>query len=98
MNLYKVCFMPGNLLLGAKYLQNDDMAKFAEELLDSCYKTWKNSPTGLSPEGWGWIDDSPAGNMSSKRYTQVQRDVFNQLGFIPTSYRYLLRPGNKYQT
>ncbi|KAI9255854.1 glycoside hydrolase [Helicostylum pulchrum] len=87
-----VCFMPGNLLLGAKYLQNDDMAKFAEELLDSCYKTWKNSPTGLSPEGWGWIDDSPAGNMSSKRYTQVQRDVFNQLGFIPTSYRYLLRP------
>lgn len=85
--------MPGNLLLGARYLQNDLVQEFAQELLDSCFKAWKNSPTGLAPEGWGWIDDSPAGNISSMQYSPFQRQEYNKIGYIPTSFEYLLRPG-----
>ncbi|KAG2208875.1 hypothetical protein INT47_011015 [Mucor saturninus] len=87
-----VCFMPGNLLLGAKYVNSLEMATFAQELLDSCYKTWKKSPTGLSPEAWGWIDDLHY-NTSNILYTPDQSKLFDQLGFIPNDLRYMLRPG-----
>lgn len=86
--------MPGNLLLGAKYLNNPAYAQFGQELMDSCYKTWKNSPTGLAPENWGWIDESPIGNLSSKLYSSIQAGTFERIGYIPTDNRYLLRPGN----
>jgi mannosyl-oligosaccharide alpha-1,2-mannosidase len=85
--------MPGNLLLGARYLNNYDYELFAQELLDSCYKTWANSPTGLSPEAWGWIDESTASNFSSKQYSKAQVSTFQRIGFIPTDNHYLLRPG-----
>jgi mannosyl-oligosaccharide alpha-1,2-mannosidase len=85
--------MPGNLILGARYLNNKGYEQFAKELMDSCYKTWANSPTGIAPERWGWIDDSPIGNLSSKLYSVAQIRDFERIGFIPTDNRYLLRPG-----
>lgn len=89
--------MPGNLLLGGKYVNSQEMITFAEELLDSCYQTWKHSPTGLSPEAWGWIDD-PHYNMSNNiMYTSEQAKLFDQLGFIPNDLRYMLRPGKKFR-
>lgn len=90
--------MPGNLLLGARYLESTVIAEFAQELLDSCYQTWKNSPTGLSPESWNWIDESPAGNTSSTQYSATQVSTFKQLGFIPNDLRYMLRPGSVHKS
>lgn len=90
-----VCFMPGNLLLGARYLQAPVYETFAQELMDSCFKTWHNSPTGLSPEGWGWVDQaSMADDSINATYTANQKQLYKDLAFIPTSSSYLLRPGN----
>jgi mannosyl-oligosaccharide alpha-1,2-mannosidase len=84
-----VCFMPGNILLGARYLQKPAYETFATELMDSCFKTWHNSPTGLSPEGWSWIEQ----DNSITAYTLEQKEAYKNLGFIPTQSSYQLRPG-----
>lgn len=88
-----VCFMPGNLLLGARYLQKPAYETFAKELMDSCFKTWHNSPTGLSPEGWGWIDQESNDNNITAAYTLEQKKIYKDLAFIPTQSSYQLRPG-----
>lgn len=89
-----VCFMPGNLLLGARYLQEPAYETFAQELMDSCFKTWHNSPTGLSPESWGWIDQASLMDDSiNATYTADQKRLYKDLAFIPTGKSYLLRPG-----
>ncbi|KAI8639087.1 glycoside hydrolase [Parasitella parasitica] len=87
-----VCFMPGNLLLGARYLQKPAYEKFAQELMDSCFKTWHNSPTGLSPENWGWINQEAIDNNTTAVYTVQQKNTFRDLAFIPTQKSYQLRP------
>ena len=54
-----VCFLPGNLALGAMYLQRnrsfprseiDELMQLAEELTETCYKMYELMATGLSPE------------------------------------------------
>lgn len=75
-------------------MNSQEMATFAEELLDSCYKTWKRSPTGLSPEAWGWIDGLHY-STNNIMYTPEQSKLFDQLGFIPNDLRYMLRPGTQ---
>lgn len=88
-----VCFMPGNLLLGSRYLQNDTYTTFAEELMDSCYKTWSRSPTGLSPEKWSWLDQQTEENSDANGFNELQKFTFKQIGFVPTDRSYQLRPG-----
>ena len=80
-------------MLGAKYLNSSDAAIFAEELLDSCYKVWKNSPTGISPEAWGWFDHPPNKELTQEQLTESQVTVLEKSGFIPIDNRYQLRPG-----
>ncbi|GAN05194.1 seven-hairpin glycosidase [Mucor ambiguus] len=88
-----VCFMPGNLLLGARFLQEPAYEIFAQELMDSCFKTWHNSPTGLSPESWSWMDQSSMLDDSvNAPYTADQKYLYQDLAFIPTGNSYLLRP------
>lgn len=54
-----VCFLPGNLALGAMYLKKnpefppneiEDMMKLAVDLTETCNKMYENMATGLSPE------------------------------------------------
>jgi mannosyl-oligosaccharide alpha-1,2-mannosidase len=49
-------------LLGAHYLGIEEYKTFATELMDSCFKLWYHSPTGLSPEVWGWIERQKDGD------------------------------------
>ncbi|KAI8987195.1 glycoside hydrolase [Pilobolus umbonatus] len=83
-----VCFMPGNLLLGARYLNDAFIEKFANELMDSCYDAWVNTPTGLAPETWSWIDKGQ--NMSS--YPAIMQTLMVQNGFMVQDAGYDLRP------
>ncbi|EPB91307.1 hypothetical protein HMPREF1544_01824 [Mucor circinelloides 1006PhL] len=87
-----VCFMPGNLLLGARYLQVPAYETFAQELMDSCFKTWHNSPTGLSPESWSWMDQAAIDDNIDVTYTADQKKLYREMAFIPTGNSYLLRP------
>jgi hypothetical protein len=55
-----VCFLPGNIALGAMYLRKnpiefpkeftDDLLNLAEELTETCYQMYEKMATGLSPE------------------------------------------------
>ncbi|KAG1177930.1 hypothetical protein G6F70_001057 [Rhizopus microsporus] len=86
-----VCFMPGNLLLGAAYLNNGPIGMFANELMNSCYQTWTNTPTGLAPETWSWIDKTQ--NMAV--FPDFMRKSMITTGFIAQDTGYDLRPAWK---
>ncbi|KAI9277179.1 glycoside hydrolase [Phascolomyces articulosus] len=83
-----VCFIPGNILLGARLLGDSELTKFASELMKSCYDTWAVTPTGLAPETWSWIDK--AQNISS--FPEIMQSAMKTTGFIPQDVQYDLRP------
>ncbi|CAO3700030.1 unnamed protein product [Rhizopus stolonifer] len=83
-----VCFMPGNLLLGAGYLKNPELAVFAHELMESCYGTWSDSPTGLAPETWSWIDKL----QNITEYPDELKQTMLTKGFLAQDPGYDLRP------
>ncbi|KAF1800385.1 glycoside hydrolase family 47 protein [Mucor lusitanicus] len=83
-----VCFMPGNLLLGARYLNDPSIERLADELMNSCYDTWVNTATGLAPEKWSWIDKDQ--NMNG--YPEVMQKMMLKSGFIAQDTGYDLRP------
>ncbi|CAO3629932.1 unnamed protein product [Cunninghamella blakesleeana] len=83
-----VCFIPGNILLGAYYLNQPELINFATELMDGCYDSWKNMDTGLAPESWTWVDHSQDFKHFSKDI-QLSMETF---GIIPETKSYDLRP------
>ncbi|KAI7879575.1 seven-hairpin glycosidase [Lichtheimia hyalospora FSU 10163] len=83
-----VCFIPGNLLLGAHYLNDTNISKFAYELMDGCYDAWALTPTGIAPETWGWIDKSQ--NMTS--FPTAMQMAMETTGYIAQDLSYDLRP------
>ncbi|KAG1049689.1 hypothetical protein G6F46_007246 [Rhizopus delemar] len=83
-----VCFIPGNLLLGAAYLDNKKMREFADELMESCYGTWTDSPTGLAPETWSWIDKT----QNTTVFPAEMRQAVLTTGFLAQNTGYDLRP------
>lgn len=85
-----VCFMPGNLLLGARYLKDKSLETLAKELMDSCYDVW-NTPTGLAPETWSWIDK----DQDITVYSNLMQKMMSTTGFVSQDSGYDLRPGNK---
>ncbi|CAO3649055.1 unnamed protein product [Mucor hiemalis] len=82
-----VCFMPGNLLLGARYLKDEKLEVFANELMNSCYDVW-NTPTGLAPETWSWIDKVQDFN----GFPDVMQKMMVRNGFMSQDTGYDLRP------
>lgn len=81
--------MPANLLLGARYLHNRELEKFATELMDGCYKAWNVTATGIAPETWSWIDRTQ--NISN--YPTGMQMAMQTTGYIPQDLSYDLRPG-----
>ena len=45
-----MCYLPGTLLLGVHNGLSRRFASLAEQLVHTCYKMYKEMPTGLSPE------------------------------------------------
>lgn len=82
-----VCFMPGNLLLGARYLKDENLEFFANELMSSCYDVW-NTPTGLAPETWSWIDKV----QDFDGFPDTMKKMMIRSGFMSQDTGYDLRP------
>ncbi|KAI9361502.1 glycoside hydrolase [Pilaira anomala] len=82
-----VCFMPGNLLLGARYLKDKSLETLAKELMDSCYDVW-NTSTGLAPETWSWIDKG----QDITIYSSLMQKMMLTTGFLSQDSGYDLRP------
>lgn len=76
-------------MLGAAYLNNKKMREFADELMESCYGTWTDSPTGLAPETWSWIDKT----QNTTVFPAEMRQAVLTTGFLAQNTGYDLRPG-----
>ncbi|KAI9285624.1 glycoside hydrolase [Umbelopsis sp. AD052] len=85
-----VCFVPGNIIYGAKLLENKEYADFAKKLMDSCYQIWEGTETHIAPEAFNWI---PKG-ASLDGYTedQISQDKERGFYFSPREASYDLRP------
>ncbi|KAI9018126.1 glycoside hydrolase [Phycomyces nitens] len=83
-----VCFMPGNLLLGSRYLDDPQIDTLAKELMDSCYNTWIRTPTGLSPETWSWIQK----DQDTTKFPGLMQQMMSDNGFVTNDKSYDLRP------
>ncbi|KAI8882041.1 glycoside hydrolase family 47 protein [Backusella circina FSU 941] len=83
-----ICFIPGNILLGSKYLKDSTYEAFSHDLMSSCYDTWANTPTGISPETWSWVDKSQNLTLYPE---EMQKRVLED-GFIVQDSAYDLRP------
>jgi mannosyl-oligosaccharide alpha-1,2-mannosidase len=57
--------------------------------MSSCYDTWANTPTGISPETWSWIDKA----QDITLYPKEMEEKVLQNGFIVQDSAYDLRPG-----
>ncbi|ORZ13469.1 glycoside hydrolase [Absidia repens] len=83
-----ICFLPGNILMGARLLQNPEYESFATELMDGCYHAWETIPSGLAPESWSWVDEK----QNIKMFPEQMQASMATYGLVPQSLFYDLRP------
>lgn len=57
--------------------------------MQSCYDTWTNTPTGLAPETWRWIEKQEELN----EFTKKRQSTIRKNGFLARDTKYDLRPG-----
>ncbi|KAI8336789.1 glycoside hydrolase [Chlamydoabsidia padenii] len=83
-----ICFLPGNILMGARYLKNNDYETFASELMDGCYHAWETIPSGLAPESWSWVDQK----QDVTKFPENMQLAMKTHDLIPQDLYYDLRP------
>ncbi|KAH8656804.1 glycoside hydrolase [Ilyonectria robusta] len=91
-HLASVC--GGSLILGGLLLQNQTFVDFGLELAKSYYEVYRQSPAGISPETFRWVDDhQPLTKPSANRPPPRKwRSFYHASGFYPTNPEYILRP------
>ncbi|KAI8069724.1 glycoside hydrolase [Gongronella butleri] len=83
-----ICFLPANLLLGARYLNRPSLEPFAKELMDGCVAAWRDMPSGLAPESWSWID----AQQNPSQFPEHMQVSMTEFGVVPDDTSYDLRP------
>ncbi|KAI8099109.1 glycoside hydrolase [Halteromyces radiatus] len=83
-----ICFLPGNILMGARYLNKPEYEAFATELMEGCYHAWETIPSGLAPESWSWVDES----QDLSHFPQNMQLSMKAHGLVPQDLTYDLRP------
>ncbi|KAF5025070.1 hypothetical protein F66182_2839 [Fusarium sp. NRRL 66182] len=84
----------GSFIYGGLLLQNQTLIDFGLELARSYYDVYRNSPTGIGPETFRWVDHhqpltKPATNRKPSRKWQ---SFYEQSGYWPTNGEHILRP------
>ncbi|KAJ3533273.1 hypothetical protein NM208_g2554 [Fusarium decemcellulare] len=92
-HLASVC--GGSLILGGLLLQNQTFIDFGLKLSKSYYEVYRQSPSGIGPELFRWVDDGrqpmtkpPANRPPSQKWASF----YETSGFYPTNPEYILRP------
>ncbi|KAF4977884.1 hypothetical protein FZEAL_5658 [Fusarium zealandicum] len=91
-HLASVC--GGSFILGGLLLQNQVFVDFGLELAKSYYEVYRQSPSGIGPEAFHWVDDhqpltKPAANRPPPK---KWGSFYESSGFWPTNSEYILRP------
>ncbi|KAF5002507.1 hypothetical protein FGRMN_332 [Fusarium graminum] len=92
-HLASVC--GGSLILGGLLLQNQTFVDFGLELSESYFEVYKQSPSGIGPEVFRWVDDGrqPLAKAAANRYPpQKWKDFYEKSGFYHVNAEYILRP------
>ncbi|KAH6900809.1 glycoside hydrolase [Thelonectria olida] len=91
-HLASVC--GGSFILGGLLLQNQTFVDFGLELSKSYYEVYRQSPSGIGPETFRWVDDhQELTKASTNRPPPTKWQFFyRKSGFWPTDSEYILRP------
>ncbi|KAF7556267.1 hypothetical protein G7Z17_g1510 [Cylindrodendrum hubeiense] len=91
-HLASVC--GGSLILGGLLLQNRTFIDFGLELARSYYEVYRQSPAGIGPEEFRWVDDHQALTKPSANRPPPKKwqSFYRASGFYPTNPEYILRP------
>lgn len=84
----------GSFILGGFLLQNQTYVDFGLELTKSYYEVYRQSPAGIGPETFRWVDDhQPASRRTASLPPPKKRASFyEKSGYWATSPEYILRP------
>ncbi|KAK7429120.1 hypothetical protein QQZ08_004335 [Neonectria magnoliae] len=91
-HLASVC--GGSFILGGLLLQNQTFVDFGLELSKSYYEVYRQSPSGIGPEEFRWVDDhqeltkAAANRPPPKKW----RSFYETSGYWPTNGEFILRP------
>ncbi|KAF5646148.1 class I alpha-mannosidase 1B [Fusarium sp. NRRL 52700] len=92
-HLASVC--GGSLVLGGLLLQNQTFIDFGVKLSESYYEVYRQSPSGIGPELFRWVDDGRQrlAKASSKRLPAPKwQSFYEKSGYYHTNAEYILRP------
>ncbi|PNY24772.1 alpha-1,2-Mannosidase [Tolypocladium capitatum] len=85
-------FAGGNFILGGAVLGVDKYKEFGLNLTKSAFNNYQQTPSGIGPEDFKWVDASlPAGG-SNGPPPASQTDFYAKSGFYTTVNEYILRP------
>ena len=82
-------FAGGNFILGGILLNEQKYIDYGIELANSYYETYKQTASGIGPEGFRWVD---AAKPDGQQPPADQAEFYDEAGFWTTSAAYILRP------
>ncbi|KAK7223241.1 hypothetical protein V2G26_011244 [Clonostachys chloroleuca] len=91
-HLASVC--GGSFILGGLLLQNQTFVDFGLELSKSYYEVYRQSPTGIGPEEFRWVDDHQELTKEATNHPAPEKwaNFYEDSGYWPTNAEYILRP------
>ncbi|EYB32129.1 hypothetical protein FG05_03906 [Fusarium graminearum] len=92
-HLASVC--GGSLILGGLLLQNQTFVDFGLKLSESYFETYRQTPAGIAPETFRWIDsgNNPLVEPHANRPPPPKwQSFYEKSGFFHTNPEYILRP------
>jgi mannosyl-oligosaccharide alpha-1,2-mannosidase len=85
----------GSLILGGLLFQNQTFVDFGLKLSESYFEVYRQSPAGIGPELFRWVDDGrqPLVKPAANRLPPPKwRSFYEKSGFYHTNAEYILRP------
>ncbi|KAL2211239.1 1,2-a-D-mannosidase [Sarocladium strictum] len=91
-HLASVC--GGSFILGGLLLQDQAFIDFGLELAKSYYEVYRQSPSGIGPETFRWVDDHQATSRRTASLAPPKKwaSFYEVAGYWSTSPEYILRP------
>jgi mannosyl-oligosaccharide alpha-1,2-mannosidase len=89
---HEACFAAGNLLLGGRHFQRDDLVVLGQAVLEGCRHVHHASPTGLGPEAFSWNPAPGQRNGTFEVQSARQKDELAKYGYWVAEPAYRLRP------
>lgn len=85
-------FAGGSFILGGVLLDEAKYKKFGLELTESYFNNYMQSPSGIGPEVFRWVDAALPKDGSNGPPPESERKFYEKSGFYSTAGSYILRP------